>query len=381
MIDKRKIYLTIIFMVLFGSSVFILPVNALGNTSLTIGNKLVYTLSANRSQDWKINGTWEDVGAPGTIVGWVLLNESRTKLFTGTITVLVLGVRYSVVDLQITYNLRDTTTTISQQINDSTGTLQYYRAPINISEYPNLPPIVTTTTKTMLTYSDSFEIEVDIRTRRVLEMYKYNASELLSLDFYNFVTYDTVYCTYWIFPDSTIGDKYLMSFAGLNHELRGDMQNYLGLGDGGYADSLQYEIERSTWYFAPSNGLGGFQNVWIATYEFVHTPDTSSQIHPYTIDIKSYLNEFIYDADTGILLQYHRVFKIEPYNIIDENQPGNEKNPIYENADMYNLDYKLYLSFGSIINLGLAPIVIIIIIIGVIAAVIVILYLYFKKRR
>jgi len=368
-------------MILFGSSLLILPVSALGNTSLVAGNKLVYTLNANRSQEWQINGTWENMSAPGTIVGWVLLNGSRIKLFTGTISVNVIGVRYSVVDLQIIYYLRETTTTILQQINDSTGTLQYYRAPINLSQYTGLPPIVSTTTRTINNYSDIFEMEVDIRTRQVVDMHGYNNSEALSLDFYNFVTFDTAYCTYWIYPDSAIGDKYLMSFAGLHHELRGDMLNYLGLGDGGYPDFLQYEIEQSTWYTAPPQGLGGFQNVWIATYEIVHTPDTGSRIHPYTLDLQSYVNQFIYDSDTGVLLKYHRIFKIKPYDLIDETKPGNEKNPIYESNDMYNLDYQLYLSYGSIIFLGLAPIVIIIIIIGVIAIVVIFMYSYIKKKK
>lgn len=360
----------------------ITQVNALGNTALVQGNKLIYTVNANRSQEWQINGTWENASAPGPYVGWIFLNESRYKTMTGTITLEILGVRYSVVDLRLTYDLKDKTSWTTCKINDTAGTPDYYGNIVNLTIYPDIPQIVENTTETILNYSDSFELEVDIRTRRILDMYKYNATETLSLDFYNFITVDTVYSTYWIYPDSAIGDKYDFSHAGLNHELRGDMQNYYGLGDSGVQDSLEYEIENGGVYVAPSGGVGGFQSTWIANYEDIGDPDIGTpKQHPYTIDLDSYVNEFIFDADSGILLQYHRVFKIEPFDLIEEGDPGNEDLPIYEGDDMYNLDYNIYLSWGSVANIGLDIITLTILIIAIIAGVIVIIYLYMKKRN
>ncbi|MBD3230260.1 MAG: hypothetical protein GF329_18925 [Candidatus Lokiarchaeota archaeon] len=376
-----KYYFTLYIILIIGFSILIPPGNALGNTSLTQGSKMVYNINAIRTQNWQINGTWENISASGIIDGWMLLNESRVKRLTGSITVTVLGVRYSVVDLQVSYDLKDRMTETSQQINDSTDSLTYYRAQINYSEHSVSNRIVEDTTETSLAnYSDSFEMEVDIRTREILEIYQYNSTEVLSDDFFTFVDGDTVYCSYWIFPDSARGDEYKLSHAGLNHELRGDLQNYLELGNG-FGDWLTYEIESGGIYIPPSGIVGAFQQTWIASYESVPSPDTGSREHDFTIDLDKYSNEFIFDADTGVLLQYHRVFKIEPFDIIDEDDPGNENQPIYEFNDMYNLDFNMYLASGSFVNIGLSLLWIIILTVGIIVVAIVLIYMYIKKRR
>ena len=350
------------------------PVVAYGDTALKTGQRLVYDVSVERTQQWTINGTWYNTTNPA-IRHFTLFNESRTRTIFGSITVDILEVRLYTVDLRISYDLNSRQQFWDSFLNDSTPANDY-TGTYNTTRDPDGPHINTTLYTTWFwNQTDSFELEVNKLTLAIGLMTKYNASVALTSTFYSLVTTSPVdYCSFWIYPDAKSGETYKFSHLGLLFEMTGD---YDGWSPAATQAPLSYEIEGSRIYSAPSSGIGDAQWVHVANYEI--QPDKSTT-HTHTRDLDNYVNEFLFDKDTGILLQYHRAYRILPYAIIGEFT--SPTTPISPTGDLYNLDFKMTLRQGSIVELGLSNTDVILlwvfIPVGIIAVIVVI---FFIRRR
>ena len=347
------------------------PVMAYGDTALKTGQRLVYDVSVIRTQQWTINGTWYNTTNP-SIRHYKTFNELRTRTIYGTITIDILEVRIYTVDMRISYNLHSYQQFWDSFLNDSTPANDY-TGQYNTTRDPAGPHINTTLYKTWFwNQTDSFELEVSKLTLVIGQMTKYNASVALTSAFYNLITTSPAdYCSFWIYPDAKSGETYKFSHIGLLFEMTGD---YDGWTPSSNQAPLSYEIEGARIYSAPPGGIGDVQWVHVANYEI--QPDKSTT-HTHTRDLKNYVNEFLFDEDTGILLQYHRVYRILPYAIIGEFSSPNS--PISASGDLYNLDFKMTLIEGSDVDLGLSNTAVILlwifIPIGIIAAIVVIFYI------
>jgi hypothetical protein len=173
----------------------------------------------------------------------------------------------------------------------------------------------------------------------------YSLSAPNSTAFYTPVSAGSDYCSFWIFPDARSGETYQFMHAGISLELIGDYQHRSASGN------LAYEIEGSRTYYPPAGGKGYMQTVWVANYDATAAQLTTfSATHAYTVDLKKYVNEFLFDQDTGILLQYHRSYRVFPFFIRQSSSPNT---PLDANTDIYNLEFTMTLLDSSNVSLGL----------------------------
>jgi len=349
-------------------ALFVTPTQAHGSTGLKTGDVLPYDVSCVRSQDWTIEGRWYNTTAPA-VPHYTNFTESRQRTIEGTITVDVEAVRQTDVGLRITYDLHSYEYYWNRALNDSTPANDYTGS-WNQTQYPDGPPIIETITYTSnWNYSDSFEVEIDKIARDFLTMTGYDAAVALSTTFYSTVSAGTDLCSFWIYPDAILGETYSFMHVGILLELIGEYEDFAASG------STAYQIEGSRTYYPPGGGKGLMQPVWVAKYDATiagltpaFTPD-----HPYTIDFKKYVNEFLFDQDTGILLQYHRTYRVSPFFI---QFTSSDNTPIDPNNDIWNLEFTMTLQDDSTVWLGLGILEIILICVLVPVGIIVIILIY-----
>jgi hypothetical protein len=313
--------------------------------SLTAGNVLQYDVSCVAFQDWTIEGRWYNYTAP-SVPHYTNFTESRQRIIDGTVTVDVQSVRLYDVELRVTYDLHYYQHYWDRALNDSLPASDYSGF-WNQTLYPNGPPINETYAYTSYwNRSDTFEIEINKLSRDFNTMTQYSASATLSTAFYSQVGSGTDYCSFWIFPDAESGETYSFCHIGVLLELIGDYQHYTASGN------PTYQIEGSRTYYPPGGGTGLMQPVWVVTYEATiaeltsfNTPD-----HPYTVDYDHYVNEFLFDQDTGILLQYHRTYQVLPFFI---RVTSSDNTPLDASNDIYNLEFTMTLQTNSNVWLGI----------------------------
>ena len=337
---------------------------AYGDTGLKSGQKLIYEVSIVRTQEWTIRGRWENLTNPG-IFHYTLFQESRRRTISGTITVDILEVRQYDVDLRVSYDLRDYEEFWDTYLNDTLPG-DDYNGDINQTLYPNGPYVNTTLYTTLLwSNSDTFEMEVSKLTLVIEEITKYDAGVTLSN---NFVATVNEHCSFWIYPDAKMGEPYRFRHIGMFLEKTGDYDNFGSSGD------LTYEIEESRIYLPPAGGAGSTQPVWVVNYEV--QPDNMGTSHAHTLDFGSYVNEFLFDKNTGILLQYRRVYRILPYDIIEF--PGS---PISDSNDLYNLEFTMTLMAGSRVWLKVSVLGAVLLGIFISIGTIIVIRKIYKRRR
>jgi len=323
-------------------ALFVTPTQAHGDTSLAGGNVLHYDFSLVQSQDWTIQGRWYNTTVPA-VPHYTNFTESRMRTVVGTITVDVLAVRLFDVDLRVTYDLHNSSKFWDRSLNDSLPA-QDYTGSWNQTRYPAGPNINETIRYTSYwNYSDSFELEVNKLTRDINTMTDYSASAPLSTKFYTRVSGGDDFCSFWIFPNALAGESYAFVSVGLFLELIGDSQHWTAP-----TNNPIYEIENTRTYFPPGGGAGLMQTVLVAKYDATLAELTTySATHAYTVDYKNYVNEFLFDQDTGVLLQYHRSYRVLPFFITNPTAPLNEL------TDIYNLEFTMTLQTNSNVWLGI----------------------------
>jgi len=264
----------------------------------------------------------------------------------------------------------DTYINDSQKSNDYQGTVPQ-------SSYPHGPYINKTRYQTWFyNSSDSFELKVNKLTLAITQMTKYNASVTNTTTFNTLVTTGGIdYCCFWTYPNIQAGETYKISHIGLVLEMFGDIDNFKNV-----AGATRYLIRGSRQYSAPGGGIGDTQQVMVARNESM--PDKAGTLHTHILNLNSYVNEFLFDQDTGILLQYHRVYNVRPYPLISRYVfPGSNKSLSATN-DMYDLDFTMTLSSGSNVDLGLSNTAVILlwvfIPVGIVAAIAIV---FFIRRR
>ncbi|MHA1650845.1 MAG: hypothetical protein ACTSYB_11675 [Candidatus Helarchaeota archaeon] len=344
------------------------PIRAYGDTGLRTGDRLIYDVSLIRTQNWTIEGRWDNLTHPGV---WHYTNfqESRARIIVGVIIVDILEVRMWDVDMRITYELSSFEYFYDRFLDDDDPTNDYSGS-INQTLYPSGPPINLTLTYTSFwNQSDSFELEVNKLTRDIEEMTKYNTSVALSTALFGLVSAGTDHISFWIYPDAKSGEPYSFAHIGMFLELIGDYDNWGTTGD------TQFEIEGSRIYYPPAGGKGFTQRVWICNYE---SPPDQGTPHSHTVDLANYVNEFLFDQDTGILLQYRRSYRLLPYDIIRFSSTPNT--PI-QTDDLYNLEFTMTLRSDSKVWLGLSYLGEILLWIFIPVGIIAIIIIFLKRRR
>ncbi len=353
----------------------ITPIHAYGGTGLKTGNKLIYEVSLVRTQNWTLEARWYNLTHPA-VPHYTNYTESRARILAGTITVDILEVRTWIVDMAITYDLRDYEYYYNKYLNDS-NIGNDYTGSINQTLFPNGPDVVLDIVYTSFSnQSDSFEMEVTKLTRDISSMTKYDSSVPLTSAFYTDVSSGNDYCSFWIYPDAKSGEFYQFMHVGMILELIGDYESP-NFGDSG---NLAYEIEGSMTYNAPAGGKGNTQKVWIARYE----PASSAlspglSYHAFTVDLDNYRNEFLFDQSSGVLLQYRRSYVLEPFAVIRQSSSPNTE--ISATLDPFNTEFTMTLQKGSKVSLGISLLAAILMWIFIPAGIIAVVVILLRRQR
>lgn len=352
---------------------FVTPARAHGDTSLTAGNVLNYAVLLVQSQDWTIEGRWYNLTAP-SVPHYTNFTESRKRTIDGTLTVDVIAVRLYDVELHVTYDLHYYTDFWDRTLNDSTPANDY-TGTWNQTRYPAGPNIISYNVAhtSSWNYTDTFDLEINKLTRDFNSMTGYG-SATLSTDFYTSVSTGNDYCSFWIFPNADLGETYAFMHVGMIQELIGDYQHYTASGN------PVYQIENTRTYYPPGGGKGFMQTVLVASYDATLAELTSySATHAYTVDYKNYVNEFLFDQDTGVLLQYHRSYRVMPFFIRQSSTPNT---PLQQNTDIYNLEFTMTLQESSNVWLGIGLLETILLWVLIpVGIIVVIAILYWRSRR
>lgn len=353
-------------------ALFVPPTQAHGETSLAAGNVLLYDVSCVFSQDWTIEGRWNYSSSPG-VLHYTNFTESRQRTIDGTVTVEVTAVRLYDVDLRISYDLHYYQRFWDRTLGDSNLGSDYFGS-VNQTLQPNGPNIVEVYTYTSYwNYSDSMEAEISKLTRDFNSFTGYSVIMPLSAALNTQVVNGDDYCSFWIYPDAQAGENYAFCHAGVLLELIGDYQHYSASGN------PSYEIEGSRTYYPPGGGKGFMQSVWVADYDAsIYELTTFSASHSYTVDFPKYVNEFLFDQDTGILLQYHRTYRVLPFFIRYSSSPNS---PLDATNDIYNLEFTMTLRDSSNVWLGLSLLDTILLCVLIPVGLIAVIYIYYRRRR